>query len=126
MLLIYDLCDNILNVNIWCFGGRTLENEQQQIKENIENKRPGNIQVEPRKKLNKGLIITAIVLSVIAIAMVVFALVNKLNTNVYSNVYSQLQPETYWIRKFQWDPAIVFSWVLQVMVIDTKPCKPLA
>lgn len=63
-----------------------MENEQQK-KENIENKRPGNIQVEPRKKLNKGLIITAIVLSIIAIAMVVFALVNKLNTNVYSNVY---------------------------------------
>ena len=87
MLLIYDLCDNILNVNIWCFGGRTLENEQQQIKENIENKRPGNIQMEPRKKLNKWLIITAIVLSAIAIAMVVFALVNKLNPNVYYNVY---------------------------------------
>lgn len=64
-----------------------MENEQQQIKENTENKRPGNIQMEPKKKLNKGLIITAIVLSVIAIAMVVFALANKLNTNVYANVY---------------------------------------
>ncbi len=63
-----------------------MENEQQ-IKENVENKRAGNIQVESRKKINKGLIITAVVLSVIAIAMVVFALVNKLNTKVYSNVY---------------------------------------
>jgi hypothetical protein len=33
-----------------------LENEQQPIKENTENKRAGNIQVEPRKKINKGLI----------------------------------------------------------------------
>lgn len=63
-----------------------MENEQQ-IKENIENKRPGNIQMEPKKKVNKWLIITAIVLSVIAISMVTFALVNKLNANVYSNVY---------------------------------------
>lgn len=63
-----------------------MENEQQ-VKENVENKRAGNIQVEPRKKINKSLIITAIVLSVIAIAMVVFALVNKLNTKVYANVY---------------------------------------
>lgn len=64
-----------------------MENEQQLIKENTENKRAGNIRVEPRKKINKGLIITAIVLTAIAIAMVTFALINKLNTNVYSNVY---------------------------------------
>jgi len=52
-----------------------------------ESIRSGNIQVETKKGINKGLIITAIVLSVIAIAMVVFALVNKLNTNVYYNLY---------------------------------------
>lgn len=65
-----------------------MENEEQQvIRENVENKRIGNIQVEQKKGVNKALIITAIVLSVIAIAMVVFALINKLNTKVYSNIY---------------------------------------
>lgn len=64
--------------------------EQQVIKEPNQNKRAGNmqnIQIEPKKGVNKVLIITAIIFSLIAIAMVVFALVNKLNTNVYSNVY---------------------------------------
>ena len=61
--------------------------EQQKINENIETKRAGNIQVESKKGINKALVITAIILSVIAIAMVTFALVNKLNTKVYSNVY---------------------------------------
>lgn len=61
--------------------------EQQVIKETVENKRAGNIQVEPKRGVNKVLIITAIVLSVMAIAMVVFALVNKLNAKVYSNIY---------------------------------------
>lgn len=56
------------------------------IEGTVENRRVGNIQVEPKKKLNKALIITAIVLGIIVIVMVVFALVNKLNTNVYSNV----------------------------------------
>ena len=62
-------------------------NEGVETVDNNENRRVGNIQVETKKGINKGLVITAIVLSVIAIAMVVFALVNKLNTNVYSNVY---------------------------------------
>jgi len=65
-----------------------LDNEEiEKVDQPVENKRVGNIQVEPKKKLNKVLIITAIVLSVIVIVMVVFALVNKLNDNVYSNVY---------------------------------------
>lgn len=73
-----------------------MENEEIKVKEIAEttetaeiteNKRTGNVQVETKKGVNKGLVITAIVLSVIAIAMVVFALVNKLNTNVYPNVY---------------------------------------
>lgn len=55
--------------------------------ETTENKRVGRIQVEQKKGINKGLIITAIIFSVIAIAMVTFALVNKLNSKVYSNVY---------------------------------------
>lgn len=65
-----------------------MENEEQQdIKQSTENKRVGNIQVKPKMKVNKILIITAIILSIIAIVMVTFALVNKLNTKVYSNVY---------------------------------------
>ena len=64
----------------------TTELEQEEVQQ-IELKRAGNIQVEKKKGPNKFLIITAIVLSVIAIAMVAFALVNKLNTKVYSNVY---------------------------------------
>ena len=65
-----------------------MDNEEVQVsKENTENKRVGRIQMETKKGINKALIITAIVLSIIAITMVVFALVNKLNTNVYSNVY---------------------------------------
>lgn len=55
--------------------------------ETTENKRIGRIQVETKNGINKALIITAIVFSIIAIAMVVFALVNKLNTKVYSNVH---------------------------------------
>lgn len=62
------------------------EKDAEVIKTN-ENKRTGNVQVEMKKRINIGLIITAIVLSTVAIIMVVFALVNKLNTNVYSNVY---------------------------------------
>ena len=65
-----------------------MENEEQQdIKQSTENKRVGNIQVKPKMKVNKILIITAIIFSIIAIVMVAFALVNKLNTKVYSNVY---------------------------------------
>ncbi|MBQ3047597.1 MAG: hypothetical protein IJD48_01115, partial [Clostridia bacterium] len=63
------------------------ELETKNEEKEITTKRVGNIQVEKRKKPNKTLIITAIALSAIVIAMVVFALVNKLNTNVYSNVY---------------------------------------
>lgn len=53
-------------------------------------KRAGNVTETKSKKLvglNKGLVITAIVLTVIAIIIVVFALVNKLNDKVYANVY---------------------------------------
>ncbi len=69
----------------------TVENEvtveKSQDGEVTSNKRAGSVQVSPKKGINKALIITAIVLSIIAISMIVFALVNKLNTNVYSNVY---------------------------------------
>lgn len=53
----------------------------------IDTPRTGRINVEAKKSANKVLIIVAIAFSVIAIAMVVFALVNKLNTKVYANIY---------------------------------------
>ncbi len=60
------------------------------MEEEKTEKRAGNVQDTKKKKfvgLNKGLIITAIVLTVIAIILVVFALANKLNDKVYANVY---------------------------------------
>lgn len=64
-----------------------IESQEHDNNEITSNRRSGNIKVEKKKGINKPLIILAILLSVIAITMVVFALVNKLNTKVYSNVY---------------------------------------
>ena len=58
--------------------------------EEVKNERDNNVRVVRngnKKGLNKGLIITAIILTAVAICIVVFALVNKLNTKVFSNVY---------------------------------------
>ena len=64
------------------------QNEMEKIEDVVvENKRAGNVQVEKKQGINKILIITAIIMSIIVIAMVIFALVNKLNPNVYSNIY---------------------------------------
>lgn len=63
--------------------------EDEKVQEQ-KSKRAGNVDGKQKHKLaglNKGLIITAIVLTVIAIVLVVFALVNKLNSKVYANVY---------------------------------------
>ena len=61
--------------------------EIEKSEEVIDSPRTGRIKVETKKSLNKLLIIVAIVLCVIAIGMVAFALVNKLNTKVYTNIY---------------------------------------
>ncbi len=55
--------------------------------EKTENRRVGNIQVDKKKGPNIALIIIAIIFSLIAITMVTFGLVNKLNDKVYSNIF---------------------------------------
>ena len=61
--------------------------EIEKVENTVSGERVGRIQVEQRKGVSKILIITAIIFSIIAISMIVFALINKLNTNVYNNVF---------------------------------------
>jgi len=65
------------------------ENEGEQ-EDNNGNRRLNNITMEKKKRLvglNKGLLITAIILVILAVIVAVFVLANRLNNNVYHNTY---------------------------------------
>lgn len=68
-----------------------ISNSEMDIDKNSGNEEKiNNITVEKKNKnvkVNKALVITAIILVGIAIALVVFAVINKLNDKVYNNVY---------------------------------------
>lgn len=75
--------------------GRKGKNEKEQLEEKVTTENEQQVEQvevkeEKRRKgigINKGLLITAIVLVAIAIAVVGFALFNKFYKNVYTNVY---------------------------------------
>lgn len=69
-----------------------IKSDEQANKEQKEEKtvkRQGNVNSEKTKvsAFSKGLIVTAIILFVAVIALVAFAVINKLNNNVYHNIY---------------------------------------